>query len=1074
VRIGRRAGIGVAVLGLVFSTTQAAAAAPPDKTVAARSGTTSNTVTLITGDQVIMRAGNVMSVRPGKGREKATFSRFIVGGHSYVLPTDAAQLVAMGRLDRRLFDLTTLVEFGYDDAHRDTVPLIVTHPESQAAPRVAAVTRELPSINGVALAADKTGATWEALTDGGTQRTAAAGVATVWLDGKRRSTVDRSTAQIGAPDAWEAGFTGTGVKVAVLDTGVDQTHPDLADREIAEANFSEAADNVDNYGHGTHVASILAGTGVKSSGRFRGVASGVSILDGKVLDDSGYGTDSGIVAGMEWAAQQGADIINMSLGAPDTAEVDPMEQAVESLTAQYGSLFVIAAGNQRPGLSVVASPGSAPSALTVGAVNRDDTLAGFSLPGPTVGDGAVKPDVTAPGVEIVAALHSAGTINEPVADGYTALSGTSMATPHVAGAAALIAQQHPDWTGQQLKAALSSSAKPTQGLTAFDQGSGRVDVTRALNQTVVTEQTNLSFGVIAWPHDDDQPITKSLTYRNLGTTDVTLDLVVDSAVFSLSTNQVTVPAGGTATMNVTGDTKLATTDGAHAGTVVATSGDTVTRTPVGITREEEKHNLTLNYVDEHGQPTSRYNTQVFGLDDGSMTLPYDDDGSVTVRLPKGRYLIDQMVITGEMHGNLVVQPGVVLDRDQTFTIDPTIAKPISVTPPKAATLSWADIAFQVETENLFLVGGFATNYDLGVVSTAQLGDPLPGTKMTNWVDTRWHDDDQTGYGLTWFLDRFPTGYTKTVRWRDLATIRKDYGPSVEGDHGTAFLYPQPASGSAAMYAVGPDIALPSTQTVYVTTEGVRWATNLWLTPDFFPVAELTSPLRSYRAGRTYDERFNYPVFGPGLPRTDDPWAYRDGDQIVMNVPLFTDSGGNAGSTATESGSTKLYRGDQLVGEFPYGGYGYFPDLPAARGKYRLTTEAAKPERFAPTASVSAEWTFSSSHVDGVAALPLNAVRFLPELTADGSAPAGKRFQIPVQVQDETGATHRPKRLTVEVSYDEGKTWQRVQVTSNQVAKLNHPANATSVSLRASATDRDGNTVKQTIINAYTLRVVTPN
>jgi hypothetical protein len=120
-------------------------------------------------------------------------------------------------------------------------------------------------------------------------------------------------------------------------------------------------------------------------------------------------------------------------------------------------LFVVAAGNRRPSLDKVASPGSAPSALTVGAVDRDDTLAGFSLIGPTISDGSVKPDVTAPGVEIVAAL--------------------------------------------------SGSAKPTSGVTPFEQGAGRVDVARALNQTVVSEPTSLNFGTVAWPHDDNEPVT---------------------------------------------------------------------------------------------------------------------------------------------------------------------------------------------------------------------------------------------------------------------------------------------------------------------------------------------------------------------------------------------------------------------------------------------------------------------------------------------------------------------------------------------------------------------------------------
>ena len=127
----------------------------------------------------------------------------------------------------------------------------------------------------------------------------------------------------------------------------------------------------------------------------------------------------------------------------------------------------------------------------------------------------------------MAALHSAGTIGPPVEDGYTALSGTSMATPHVAGAAALLAQQHPDWTGQQLKAALSGSAKPTPGLTAFEQGAGRVDVARRdePDRRDRAGQPQPRHRRLA-ARRRRKPVTKTLTYRNLGTSDVTLDLTV--------------------------------------------------------------------------------------------------------------------------------------------------------------------------------------------------------------------------------------------------------------------------------------------------------------------------------------------------------------------------------------------------------------------------------------------------------------------------------------------------------------------------------------------------------------------
>ncbi|MFF1834311.1 S8 family serine peptidase [Streptomyces sp. NPDC058231] len=178
------------------------------------------------------------------------------------------------------------------------------------------------------------------------------------------------------PTAWAAGYDGTGTKVAILDTGIDATHADLSDR-IAEArNFSDSADTVDRFGHGTHVASIIAGSGAASGGKYKGVAPGAKLLIGKVLGDTGSGTDSSVLAGMEWAAHSGAKVVSMSLGANNyTDDTDPLGQAVNRLTAETGTLFVIAAGNAGPDPSTIGSPGSADAALTVAAVDGQDRIA---------------------------------------------------------------------------------------------------------------------------------------------------------------------------------------------------------------------------------------------------------------------------------------------------------------------------------------------------------------------------------------------------------------------------------------------------------------------------------------------------------------------------------------------------------------------------------------------------------------------------------------------------------------------------------------------------------------------------
>ena len=417
---------------------------------------------------------------------------------------------------------------------------------------------------------------WDAVTDtggdrqgdGATEFTDSTAVEKVWLDGRRKASLDKSVPQIGAPTAWAAGFDGTGIKVAVLDTGIDTAHADLAGQVIEERDFSGSSGTGDKFGHGTHVASITAGTGARSGGKYKGVAPGAKLLNGKVLDDNGFGSDSGIIAGMEWAVAQGANVVNLSLGGTDMPGIDPMEETVNRLSAESDTLFVIAAGNEGEfGEGTVGSPGSADAALTVGAVDKADQLADFSSRGPRVGDGGVKPDLTAPGVAITAAAAAGSVLEEQYPSdipGYLTIDGTSMATPHVAGAAAILAQQHPDWTGERLKAVLTGSAKPG-AYSSFQQGTGRTDVVRAMEQSVVTEQGPIDFGKQQWPHTDDTPATKKLTYRNLGTEPVTLDLSVDAfavdgkpaaeGMFAVSPRQLTVPAGGEASADVTADTR---------------------------------------------------------------------------------------------------------------------------------------------------------------------------------------------------------------------------------------------------------------------------------------------------------------------------------------------------------------------------------------------------------------------------------------------------------------------------------------------------------------------------------------
>src|SRR4030095_1320757 len=165
----------------------------------------------------------------------------------------------------------------------------------------------------------------------------------------------------------------------------------------------------------------------------------------------------------------------MSRGACPTDGTDPMSQAITRLTARYRTLFVVAAGNFGPGQQTAEHPGIATAALTVACADAEDELAGFSGRGPRFGDYAMKPDITAPGVDIIAARAAGTDLGDPVNQWYTRLTGTSMATPHVAGAAAIMAQRWPSWTPARIKAVLMGTADPNSDLGVYEQGGGPLD-----------------------------------------------------------------------------------------------------------------------------------------------------------------------------------------------------------------------------------------------------------------------------------------------------------------------------------------------------------------------------------------------------------------------------------------------------------------------------------------------------------------------------------------------------------------------------------------------------------------------
>lgn len=1038
-------------------------------------------VTLLTGDRVIVGAST--SVVPGPGRENITFAAHSDGSHRYVIPSDAVGLLRAGRLDKRLFDVTELsatIENG-------ELPLLVGYPGAGASRARSAltagearVTRDLPALDILAVRADLAGraSVWSSLTAGPeTARTLRAGVEKVWLDGKRKLSLDRSVAQIGAPAAYRAGFDGTGVTVGVLDTGIDSTHPDLAGQIAVAENFTEAESVDDRNGHGTHVASTIAGTGAASGGKYRGVAPGAKLAIGKVCETD-FCDDSAILAGMAWAAER-ASVINISLGGYDTPEVDPLEQAVADLTEQHDTLFVIAAGNAFD-RGTIGSPASADAALSVGAVDRDDQVADFSSKGPRTGDSAVKPDLTAPGVDIVAAAAAHGVIGDPAADGYVALSGTSMATPHVAGAAALLTQQHPDWSSRLRKNTLIASAKPAAGTNAYDQGSGRVDVSRQITQTVTADEGSVTFGLQQWPHHDDRPVTRTVTYRNVGAAPVELSLSTAGGPFTVAAQRLTVPAGGTASTTVTADTRADIPDGALGGhlTAVSASGVRVT-TALGVVKEVESYNLTVEVNGRDGKPSEDHLVVLSGLDSAASI---DIFGNETVRVPKGRYGMFAWINQGEETTTMITESEVVVSADRTLTIDARRAKPITLIPPQRdAGTMLAAVNAEWITEDLgygaSLVGEDFTSLYAGSMTRqsrpfflASVNGSFARLDAEGSARNSPYTTD-LGYAQR---GRMFDGLRKAPKLSELAAIRADYGVSATGVEG-AKANSARFSADSGGWSVFIPFDLPFRRTEYVNPQ-VAWTGEFHQQrPDAegYPewIDEALAADREYRAGRTYRQTWNRGVLGPNVtqPPFEALWASRTGDLIIANVPLHGDGAGHPGFSYLADETVKLYRNGRLVGE------GYEHEVPAGRAAYRLEATATRGAPHLLSTEVRGTWTFRSGHVDGeeFQRLPLHTVRFAPALDEANTAPAGRSFAVPVIVEHQPGVTVGTVRsVRVEVSYDDGKTWTKAGLRGaggKRVATVRHPAGAGNVSLRAFAADSAGNTVSQTVIRAYALR-----
>ncbi|GJF25903.1 S8 family serine peptidase [Streptomyces sp. HO565] len=1067
------------------------------------------TITLITGDVVTVASVDdrlTYTIDPAPGRRDISYREERGPGadgteHVSLIPFDAEALIYAGKLDARLFDLTELAAAGYTDAETDALPLLVSYDKPGATRRTLAggshVTHSLESINAVALAQDKSraGGLWDALVADETASTLDFGsdVSKVWLNGRMEVRDDVSVPQIGAPDAWAAGYDGTGTTVAVLDTGYDQTHPDLAGRVADAKDFTGSPNGTkDMHGHGTHVATTVAGDAAASDGKYVGVAPGATVIVGKVLGDSGSGTQASVIDGMEWAAGKGADIISMSLGGYASNGTDPESLALNALTEQTGALFVVAAGNAGAA-ETVGSPGSADAALTVGAVDSANALASFSSRGPRVFDGAIKPDITGPGVAVTAGRSSTGSAGTPVNQYYTKMSGTSMATPHVAGAAAILKQLHPNWTARQLKPFLTSTATPG-GYTVFQQGTGRVDLTRGTTQSAYASPASIST-YLEYPAKES--VTKTVTYHNDGDSDLNLTLSLTAkniatgtatGLFSLDRTTVVVPAHGTADVALTMDPS-ADDFGLYGGVVTAVDGDTRILTAVGAYKEVETYTVHFPITAKNGDAVSYGSTAMsrpLNLATGKRhTIGIDyEAGQLYARLPKGTYSFEGYTYyptdeEGTRNVGYTLKPSVVVDDDTDVAFDQSETTPVSIKVDQAEAYDAYQTFYALQTLNGTVYGGgvhlsgiLGTRNNLTATPTPAVTDrPYEVFYRTNKIDPLadpYLDEPAAGryaYNLIHsFGNRVPTTATLRQRNRDLAAVRENYHAPATVDGASGRQSDFPSFGGYSFPTLPHVVPYGDDVVHYYSTEpGTSWSSQVtYHDGGGAQLALESAPFTERAKGRSRVDWF-------GSPQTSAAYAGRaaGADKLTVAYAPFSSFTAAHMGTSTATRSLTLARDGVTLGTSS--GTAASFTVPASAGTYTLTGTATRQAAWTDLATgVHTQWTFHSAQAATAAYAPLYTVRADAHTDLTGRV-RGPSATVDVTLDPGYATGEKIRKVTAQVSFDDGATWAKaplVRIPAGWRAHIPRPRGSGHASLKITGVDTSGNSVEQTTIRAF--------
>jgi hypothetical protein len=564
---------------------------------------------------------------------------------------------------------------------------------------------------------------------------------------------------------------------------------------------------------------------------------------------------------------------------------------------------------------------------------------------------------------------------------------------------------------------------------------------------------------------------------------VTMQLsLVDPApagMFGLSADTVTVPANGTATVDVTADTNLDVPNAEYTGYLVAQAPAGAVTTPFAVFKAPESHTVTFHYVNRAGQPTDDAFGALVDPSNGNF-IPTPDNGASLV-VPKSTYALVEVIFEDDGSASMLDDPVVAVDADRDLTVDARDAKPITVTAPVAGAQPFVLAALGEFASPLgptvpvlasfdgtpIYIGSSDPGVTVPYVHSLVLADFFaphhPGDDPTDFVEEAYHSSGRLFDGLT----RHPGK-------KDVAVFDADYASDghTVGEYATQPLWPD----------YTPDVfpanfvTMPSHRTEYLNVDdGQQWLRELvafeddQVNPDYLLVA----PIAPLTGGKTYVEKRFAAVFGPGFGQPffeKAPAISRQGDTLILQPALANDRLDWTSVGEVDGGTPALtlsHQGQVL----DTGRFSLVTPVPAGDATYQLSAESVRAGQDGVSTSVSTAWTFHSgtTGADGFTAIPVNVVRFLPALSDTNTALAGKVLVVPVEVQSQPGAaTSAVRGLTVQVSYDDGVTWHDVAVSrsgAQAVAVITSPASGF-VSLRATATNSAGNSVTETIIRAY--------